>query len=50
MTSDFQCCYERARDRIGETAWMAMTTKDQAREIYVEMRAFDLARLAARKP
>jgi len=47
MRSDFQICHDRARSRLGESAWDATDNHERAAAIYVEIRAFDLARLAA---
>jgi hypothetical protein len=53
VCDDFQIAVERARKRIGERLWEAMSFRALIIEIYLELRALDAERVAqqaARKP
>ena len=44
MSDDFGIAVERARKRIGERLWEAMSSRGQSIEIYQELRALDAER------
>lgn len=46
MSDDFQIAVERARERIGESIWTAMSSQARTIEIYRELRALDAQRVA----
>jgi hypothetical protein len=48
MSQDFYMAHERARSRVGDHAWSAMSQHDRATAIYKELRALDAERITAR--
>jgi hypothetical protein len=49
MPDDFRIAVERARKRIGEHVWDALSSHEQTIEIYRELRALDAERVAERE-